>query len=248
MKLYNELAEHYFNIEKVTRSLSSEIKFLHTIFKKNFTREILDLGCGTGEHVQLLNAFGYQVNGIDASASMIEVAQKRFSKYKFEISNMKQYRTKHKLDAVICLFGAFNYLLKNESVEETLYLLESNLKPKGLAILEIWNAEPLAKIKNMPLKTISKIKSKNEIIERKRGFRFFTANQNLNMVELNYIYTMTKKKLSDQHYLRVYYVAEIIKFLQKFRFQILNIYGNYEGLKFYANSGKLILLIRRKTT
>ena len=246
MKLYSELAEHYFNIEKATRSISSEIKFLHNIFQKNHTKKILDLGCGTGEHVQLLNAFGYNVSGIDAAASMIEVAKKRYSKHKFEIFNMKDYKVDNKLDAIICLFGAFDYLLKNESIEETLFQIESNLKPSGLAILEIWNAEPLAKIKSTPLTTVAKIKSQDELIERKRGFRFFTSHESFNMVEINYMYQMKTRQLRDQHYLRVYYISEIFKFLKKFQLEILDVYGNYDGLKFYANSGKLILLLKRK--
>lgn len=76
MKLYNELAEFYFDIEKPSRKIDSEARFLDRIFRKHRIMSILDMGCGTGEHVRYFQSLGYRPKGIDSSSKMIEVAKK----------------------------------------------------------------------------------------------------------------------------------------------------------------------------
>lgn len=44
---------------------------------------ILDLGCGTGEHVAALAAAGADVVGVDASESMLAAARERFADLAF---------------------------------------------------------------------------------------------------------------------------------------------------------------------
>lgn len=39
------------------------------------TKNILDLGCGTGEHSRLLRSLGFEVTGVDASESQIQAAR-----------------------------------------------------------------------------------------------------------------------------------------------------------------------------
>ncbi|EMY12010.1 methyltransferase domain protein [Leptospira weilii str. Ecochallenge] len=76
MKLYNELAEFYFDIEKPARKIDSEAKFLDRLFRKHRIMTILDMGCGTGEHVRYFQSLGYRPKGIDSSPRMIDVAKK----------------------------------------------------------------------------------------------------------------------------------------------------------------------------
>ena len=44
------------------------------------TVKILDLGCGTGKHVRLLDKNGYKAVGIDNSKAMIKLAKQRYNK------------------------------------------------------------------------------------------------------------------------------------------------------------------------
>jgi tRNA G46 methylase TrmB len=59
MKLYTELAEYYYEIEKVGRKFEEEIEFLGKLFLKYNIHTVLDVGCGSGEHVQALNQNGF---------------------------------------------------------------------------------------------------------------------------------------------------------------------------------------------
>ncbi|AVQ13244.1 Methyltransferase domain protein [Leptospira santarosai] len=245
MKLYNELAEFYFDIEKPARKIDSEAKFLDRIFRKHRIMTILDMGCGTGEHVRYFQSLGYRPKGIDSSSRMIDVAKKRYSHCKFDVSSMQTYQSGVLLDCVVSLFGSFNYLLTNEEIDATLNLMEQNLKPAGLAILEIWNAEPLRTIKRKPISPVTQIKSQNTTIQRNRGFRLVRADTST-MVEVNYIYQINTKEIRDKHIMRVFYLPEIEKMILRHKFEIMHIYSGFNESKFKNSAGRMILVLKRK--
>ncbi|PJZ24498.1 SAM-dependent methyltransferase [Leptospira hartskeerlii] len=246
MKLYSELAEYYFDIEKNARKFEMETQFIDRLFRKHRVRNILDLGCGTGEHVTHFQSLGYKSRGIDSSIKMIEVAKKRYSHCKFEVGAMQSYKSQEKWDAIISLFGSFNYLLSNEEVEAALKNLEMNLKPAGIAVLEVWNAEPLRKIKRKAIGPVAQIKAKNTTIQRNRGFRLVRADQST-VVEVNYIYNLNAKEIKDKHLMRAYFLVELQRMLAKHRMEILHVYSNYSELKFKSNASRMILVLKKKS-
>ena len=77
-KIYDELfyskAKNYFEINDLINNGIDEWNG----FKTNI--RILDLGCGTGRHVRLLDKNGYKVVGIDNSREMIKIAQQKYNK------------------------------------------------------------------------------------------------------------------------------------------------------------------------
>jgi glycine/sarcosine N-methyltransferase len=66
---------HYRSVIAWPQRLAREWPFLEDSFAQIPVRRILDLGCGTGEHAALLASHGFEVVGIDASASMLEQAR-----------------------------------------------------------------------------------------------------------------------------------------------------------------------------
>jgi 2-polyprenyl-3-methyl-5-hydroxy-6-metoxy-1,4-benzoquinol methylase len=79
LKLYSDLAEYYFEIEKPGRRLDEEIHFVSEVFKRHKIQTVLDIGCGSGEHVKDLQGMGFKILGIDASPQMVETAKKKIS-------------------------------------------------------------------------------------------------------------------------------------------------------------------------
>ena len=48
MKLYNELAPYYFDIESTTRKFTKEVDFLNEVLHRHRIKSVLDIGCGSG--------------------------------------------------------------------------------------------------------------------------------------------------------------------------------------------------------
>ena len=246
MRLYSDLAEHYFDIEKPGRKFEEEIHFLTDTFKKYRIQTAVDVGCGSGEHVKELHQRGWKILGIDISPTMIEVAKTRHPSCKFEVGDMAKYNLKTPVDSIICMFGSFNYLFETEEIRNFLSNINRNLKPAGIFILETWNAEPIRKIKRKPISHVSTVKSGGSTIRRNRGFRLYRSEGSV-MVEVNYVYNLEKKEIKDKHIMRVFHSEEIQTFLNEQKFEILNIYGNFTEGKFTKRSGRILVVAKKRS-
>jgi SAM-dependent methyltransferase len=244
MKLYTELAEYYFTIEEAGRKFPEEVEFLRETFKRHKIQTAVDIGCGTGEHVKEMQAMGFKVLGVDGSNRMLEIAKARYPHCSFEYGRLEDYFAKQPVDAITCLFGTFNYLLDDNAVITFLRNTHRNLKQAGLAILEIWNADPIYKIKRKPLTTVSNVRQGNVSIRRNRGFRMTRADD-IAIVEVNYVYNLNHKDLKDRHTMRVFNFPQIQRFLEDAKFEVLHVYGSYAGDK-YLKTGARILVVAKK--
>ncbi len=65
----------YRNLIAWPERLQREAPLLQRVLEDSPSREILDLGCGSGEHTRFLNALGFVATGVDASSSQLEAAR-----------------------------------------------------------------------------------------------------------------------------------------------------------------------------
>lgn len=56
--------------------LQREAPMLERVLAAAPSRQVLDLGCGSGEHTRFLKALGFEVTGVDASPSQLEAARR----------------------------------------------------------------------------------------------------------------------------------------------------------------------------
>lgn len=216
------------------------------VFKRHKIQTVLDVGCGTGEHVKDLQAMGYRIFGIDSAQKMIDIAKQRYPHCKFEVGFMEEYKLKQPVDAVICLFGTFNYLTSNEAIRNFFALSAKNLKPAGILILDIWNAEPIKKIKRKPLGLVANIRVGDTAIRRNRGFRLTRADD-LTMVEVNYVYNLNQTDIKDKHIMRVFHPQEVDRWIREFKFEVLNQFGGFAGEKFRKFGGRILYVLKKKS-
>ena len=83
---YERFAQYYDLLYKAQgKDYEREACRLHRLIQRYKTsqgKRLLDVGCGTGEHLRYLRAF-YQVEGVDASAEMLQVAQRKLPEVHF---------------------------------------------------------------------------------------------------------------------------------------------------------------------
>jgi SAM-dependent methyltransferase len=107
---------------------------------------VLDLGCGTGKHCLLLDERGYEVVGVDRSASMLTHARRKAAKsdhhhgrreafYQGDICNVDLQR---RFDAVLIMFAVLGYQLENSDVLSVLTTARRHLRLGGLLLFDVW--------------------------------------------------------------------------------------------------------------
>ena len=108
--------------------------FISTISLGNQPR-IMDLACGTGDLVPLLNKkFGGHVSGVDFCEPMLEVARERFPAFEFNQGDALNLSfADNQFDLITISFGVRNF----ENLEHGLREIFRVLKPGGkIAVLE----------------------------------------------------------------------------------------------------------------
>jgi len=104
--------------------------------------EILDLGCGTGDLAEKINAKGAHVTGIDSSIEMIEAARQKYPSIDFEIQSATSFSFDKKFDAVFSN-AALHWIPEKEKVVKQVY---ECLKPGGRFVAELGGKGNVGKI------------------------------------------------------------------------------------------------------
>jgi SAM-dependent methyltransferase len=145
---------------------------------------ILDIGCGTGHHVGLLEDRGYNTIGIDESSAMISKAKNNYPESDFRIANVLNtnifnYQT---FTHILCLYFTIYYI---ENKEEFFRNCIGWLKPGGYLVVHLVDRDmfdPILPPANPLMLLTPQRYAKKRITKSKIKFDdfYYTANFELN--------------------------------------------------------------------
>jgi len=104
-------------------------------------KRVLDCACGTGAITVRLKSLGYDVTGLDVSADMLRVAQRKTFdqglKMTYIQQDMRKIQLHHLQDAVVCACDGVNYLSNKKDVKKYFDAVYQILKPGGIFLFDI---------------------------------------------------------------------------------------------------------------
>ena len=106
-------------------------------YKKSEGKSFLDLACGTGNHIVYLQE-KFELEGLDNSREMIEIAQQKFPDLPFHLADMVDFEIDRRFDVIICLFSAIGYVATLPRLRQALNTIYRHIKPGGVTIIEPW--------------------------------------------------------------------------------------------------------------
>lgn len=104
-------------------------------------RRWLDIGCGTGNHAACLQAQGLTVEGLDASAFMVERARAAHPDIPFHTGTAQDFRLPGEWDVISMLFHVMSYQVTDAQVEGALARVAEHLEPGGVFVFDYWHSE-----------------------------------------------------------------------------------------------------------
>lgn len=137
LRIYAKYYDQIYLTKKDYQKEAEAIKGVIKQFQKRQARTLLDVGCGTGEHLKYLSS-DFQCTGMDININMIKIAKNKVPNANFKVANMINFRLKEKFDVIVCLFSAIGYVQSFNKLVRTLENFHDHLNDKGLVIVEPW--------------------------------------------------------------------------------------------------------------
>jgi SAM-dependent methyltransferase len=115
-----------------------EVDYLLAIIQAQVSgaRSLLDVACGTGEHLRYLTNFDR--TGLDLDPELLRVAGSKLPDVRFVCSDMADFDLGSQFDVVMCLFSAIGYVLTVPRLNAAISCMGKHLSPGGILCVEPW--------------------------------------------------------------------------------------------------------------
>lgn len=115
-----------------------EINIVNTNKKLTKKSSVLDIGCGTGHHVNLLTEKSNTTLGIDISPEMIKKSQSNYPKCNFKVSNVLKTMefSQGTFTHITCFYFTIYYIKDKEEFFKNCFYW---LKPGGILVVHLVN-------------------------------------------------------------------------------------------------------------
>lgn len=179
-----------------------EVGEIKRLIKIKSINRVLDIGSGTGRHVDLLNKEGYKAEGLDKSKAMVKYSKAKYPELTFKEGDALEAMLypQDSFSTVTCLYFTIYYIKNKNSFLQNCY---NWLMPGGSLVLHLVNRDKFDPILNVadPLHLVSAQKYSTKRITTStvkfKDFqykaKFDLDNQN-NLAEFNEIFKDDKTK------------------------------------------------------
>jgi len=216
----------YYDLIYHDKNYAEEVDFVEKCFLefgKSKPKNLLEIGCGTGNYTQILIKRGYNVTGVDASENMLDVARRKVSCDLLR-SDLRDLSLSIKFDACLAMFTVLGYLNKNSEIVKGLKTIRRHLKLNGLFVFDVWNGLAL-------MRTLPECRFKEAENDELKVVRFAvpTLKAFEHVCEVNYKLFVHEKdaekfiEIDERHSVRFYFPQELIYFLENAGFEVLKV-------------------------
>jgi SAM-dependent methyltransferase len=201
----------YYDLLYKDKNYVDECQYILNQLSANSKLKILELGCGSGGHAEVLCRRGNQVVGIDLSEGMINRAkQKQIKGFKPIIGDIAYFTLNEKFDCVISMFHVLSYLTKNNDLLSCFSKVNDHLNKNGLFIFDFWYGP--AVLFQKPEIRIKEIEDSSIHVKREAIPRINTLK---NVVDVNFNIDVFEKHsgrneyFQELHPMRYFFIPEL---------------------------------------
>jgi SAM-dependent methyltransferase len=141
MSIYSDLAPWYDQLFPVGVAQSD---WLLGQLHASSARRVLDAGCGTGRHLEILASEGFEIAGFEPEEDMLEAARHRLEG-QGDLRRLFLHEARempgNSFDALICLGNTLAHLKDSESLAAGLAALAAVCRPGGIFISQLVHFE-----------------------------------------------------------------------------------------------------------
>lgn len=211
--IFKKLSQYYDLIYsfKNYKNESKKIKTLIKKYKKTDGNDMLEVACGTGNHLQYLKD-SFSILATDANKDMLFIARKNVTDVAFKQVNMINLKIDKTFDVIICLFSSIGYVKSYKNLTETIKNFAKHLKKGGVVIIEPWLTQSsyIAGLPTMTTYDGENIKIARLCVCKKRGI--------LSVMDMHYLIAEKNKNMKqfvERHELAMFDVEKFLNIMKK---------------------------------
>ncbi|MCZ2223448.1 MAG: class I SAM-dependent methyltransferase [Chitinophagales bacterium] len=131
----------YYDLLYKDKDYKAEANYIVSLINKYNSKatKIIELGCGTGNHAEIICPKDYEIIGLERSAEMVDLAkQKNINNFFPQVADITQFKLKEKADVALALFHVISYLSDNKQLINCFKTVHNHLNENGIFIFDIW--------------------------------------------------------------------------------------------------------------
>lgn len=99
---------------------------------------LLDVACGTGQHLAAFATRVADVVGLDAAPAMLDVARTRLEGVPLRHGDMRRFDLDRTFDVVTCLFSSIGHVRDEGDLDAAVAAMARHVAPGGALVVEPW--------------------------------------------------------------------------------------------------------------
>ena len=251
--IFNRYARYYDAIYR-RKDYKKECAYLEKLFRRHARgaiKTVLDLGCGTANHMIPLIKKGYVMTGVDSSAPMLSIASKKLKALNLTAdlhrNKLKAFRLARKFDAALCLFSVIDYVTQEKDIIPTLENIARHLKRGALFIFDFWNESAVNG--HYSPKRANYYKANGNVLERRSATRIFPLKR---LSEVRYTCTLSEqgrviRRDRETHTLRYFAVDEMRALMEQAGFEVADAHPFlHSGGRIRKNTWDVTMVARKR--
>ena len=241
-KFYTSISKYYSEIFPYN---PMQLQFVKNSIGDLSEKQILDIGCATGELAFNLVKEGAKVTGIDLNEDLLNQAKtmKKNSNLQFQKGNMLELENEFhekQFDTVLCFGNTLVHLLTTNLIQQMLNGVNTILKPGGMFLMQILNYNYIL---NEHISELPIIETEN--IKFVRNYEFSVSSP---IIQFKTDLQLKKEKrvVSNETSLLALKSTELINLLENSGFKNIDKYSNFKKKTFGGSHLPLVITCCKK--
>lgn len=221
MSTFSPLYSQYYDLLYAEKDYAGEFSYVYDLLKEHSKiqiQSVLDIGCGTGKHLQEFQKQGLKIAGVDLSQSQLDLAKKALGKESMlQCKRASEFSFDKKFDSIVSLFHVMSYQTTNDELERVFANVSEHLNIGGVFVFDFWHGAGV--LSDPPTVRIKRLQSGDKQIIR---LAEPVMQYEQNIVEVNYEIISGNDSFKETHKMRYLFEQE------------LKLFAKLNGLEFLA--------------
>ncbi len=245
------MADHWYDDDETWENLAgvlftrrrwekaeTEIGLLLALLRTTGDETILDIPCGTGRHALELARRGFDVTGVDRTASYLDEARRRARDKSLQVQwvhqDMRSFSRPEAFDIVLNMYTSFGYFEDIADDRAAARGFFEALRPGGRLVMELHGKENLAAGFNA--RDWVELDDGRVLLEERTIIDDWRAVRN------RWIVYYDGGRFELEFSVRLYGAAELVDLLRGVGFSEITVFGNLEGDPYDEHALRLVVV------